>query len=1004
MFARLYNNKKPGNAQEDREDQKGQLQGRPSSLEAQSQSQSQVVPPPVKVQVPPPTATKKKKKTRPPKKRKNDNSNSNDPSSTSTEKKQRRNSGKNPKSFPYPSEKALALSSQLKALSTQKRLNEALELYWHESNDGIRDEYHACILIDCCGRCGNIAEGENIVHKLKLQHYKKRQQKGGDSVGAGTGDDSFILNVQTKTALLKGYVHSGMIQKAFLLYRQMMDMETTVGSERESQLKSKSKSNGHNNNNGPNVRTLNTLLRGCLWSAATTYAKENVTKGSKSKINYEVHGGVITSEQIWPLSSPSASSSSSGRKRKLGTSSGRSGSELVPDHSSFEYSIILLSQALRVKEAEARINLFQRRFGITMTSRSRKKKGNDINISDNNENDDGREKQQHSYSFTAEDPTALETLVVSYISLTRACALLGKNTQAESCASKVLSLTSSMLSNRNQHQNNNDSTSDILCNENSNKDACTATNITSKIQIEGGKRAWKQPRHGHGVDNHRRHHHPAQEQQSRRVVSNKLFRVHRIKEIQSEAKMILNVIEKRHKSSSTNNNKKNTTTSTVGIDLPFYLFTRLLYFGGGGTTDLSALSSANRIKGGEKAGDNDNGNNSFGNQKNNDLELNDQVMLLNSLWSSFGLAEATREAYTTTNTNCVLPNSSTGRALTKGDHDKISNILGVKDISVLHSDGSINFSTVFLTKKEIRKSKPKPIYLELGSGFGEWAVCQARNNPSCDYVAVELRSDRVSQIFAKSILNESGTPLDNLCCIGSECGKLLTDRIREASISKIFINHPEPPTQTFGANSSVITSIANGGDEPAHMLNSQTIISAIKCLDGVSGELVIVTDNFWYAKLLCSTLLKAMSSLSKGENENVRLYNNHFDGDGQVGIRRVEEFHQGQSKVFLYEGKPNEAIGHFTDKNEGQQSGSSYFDRLWRSGAGTHAETEKRFIISMSRSFINIERRRLTSKKDGFSSTLSKKKKGSKKAKKRSAEKQKIRNARRLKKKQKSDL
>jgi hypothetical protein len=55
-----------------------------------------------------------------------------------------------------PSEAARALSTKLKDYSLQKRLNEALDLYLHESNDSIRDEHHACIVIDCSARAGCI--------------------------------------------------------------------------------------------------------------------------------------------------------------------------------------------------------------------------------------------------------------------------------------------------------------------------------------------------------------------------------------------------------------------------------------------------------------------------------------------------------------------------------------------------------------------------------------------------------------------------------------------------------------------------------------------------------------------------------------------------------------------------------------------------------------------------------------------------------------------------------
>lgn len=56
-----------------------------------------------------------------------------------------------------PSQEALALSAKLKEFSAQKRLQDALELYWDESSDKIRDTHHACILVDCSARCGAIA-------------------------------------------------------------------------------------------------------------------------------------------------------------------------------------------------------------------------------------------------------------------------------------------------------------------------------------------------------------------------------------------------------------------------------------------------------------------------------------------------------------------------------------------------------------------------------------------------------------------------------------------------------------------------------------------------------------------------------------------------------------------------------------------------------------------------------------------------------------------------------
>lgn len=748
----------------------------------------------------------------------------------------------NKRSKSLPSEQAIALSSQLKLLSNQKKLQEAIELYYHESNDGIRDEVHACIVIDCCARCGDISKGEDIVKKLKEEQ--------------GITD----INVQTKTALLKGYVHSGMIKEASLLYKEM--------------LKSKG---------GPNVRTLNTFLRGCLWSAATLFLDED--RNSFNGVNYEIFGGVISSEDIWP----------------------HRVHNLVPDLSSYEYSITLLTQALRISEAESRIQLLEKNFGFNS------KKSSDEGL-----------------HFYADDPFSLETLAVSYISLARAFALMNQKSRAETCASKVLSITSSI---------------DAVTNNNENNKKCSMKN-------SGGKRSWKSERKHDTDDND-----PESDQkQSRREISNKLFRQHKIHEIQSEANTILNIC-------------KNKNIGT--IDLPFFITTRLLYFNGGGTTDQSATLLPIT--------------------KHSSDDCN-QLYLLNSLWNSFGLASAIKKAYPNSN----LPFSK--KVLNEKDCVRIIEVLGFHRMNILNSNGFIDFACVFSKKHDGKITLPnepnRPLYLELGSGFGEWAVYQAQHNRSCDYVAVELRADRVHQMFTKAMLNSKGKPLENLCCIGSECGSLIHQRIINGSISKIFINHPEPPTQTYGSDVEMLNTISRGGEEPAHMLNSATIFSAIRCLNETNGELIIVTDNRWYGKLLCSTLLKVMLKCNE-EQSGLSFYNKKFSE--QSGIYQVEIFHEQRSsskrtkeKIILYEGKPNEAIGHFTAENEKNQTGSSYFDRLWRSGAGTHAEVEKRFIICITR-YPPLEYT-----KRHVERTQSKKPKN----KKRNAEKQKARNERRLIKKQ----
>lgn len=721
-----------------------------------------------------------------------------------------------------PSEAALGLSAQLKDLSSKKCLNEALELYWDGSNDNIRDTHHACILIDCCARCGNILKGEEIVEELKRS---KKQ-----------------VSIETHTALLKGYAHSGMIHKADSLFRSI--------------------SQSRDKRNRPNVRTLNTLLRGCLWTAATLKAN--------SDLQYTLSGGVVTSKEAWSRVDKSIESSL--------------------DSSSYEYYIAQLCYALRLEEANQLVSEMKRRYGVPNIPNVTRQVAPDSSL----------------------DPTLLESLAISTAALARASAMLGKIELAKKNADETISLVEAAR-------------------------ACASSEerptSASLKGASGGKRAWRDPARG-GASN-----------PPRRSVSNSIFRGHRLSEVELEAHGILRICS---------GNASRLTPKTLAR----YLLTRVLYFSGGGTTVLS--SKANE-------------------------EVPDNVGFLrcqlgNALWYSFGLSELCRK---------IKPALHQGITILGENHCSwMHDLVGLDSgSSIISEDGYIDFQSVFRSSVDRSEISSRPLDIELGAGFGDWIVHQAQSNPNRNYVAVELRADRVAQTVTKAILNESGVPLENLCSVGADCGSFLRNRLRESSVSSIFVNHPEPPTQTYGSNEADLKSIAEGGAEPAHMLASDTLLLSLKCLTVDStSRLVIVTDNRWYARLICATLLKVIRS-----NKNL-----HCCATPSLSqLRHVETFGSaGRDRVFMYEGQPCETIGHSVARHG--SGGSSYFDRLWRAGAGIHAERRSRFIIVVERCEGAISA--------GGKSTGSwapKEKSGkSKKNRKKSEEKQRRRNERRLAKKQ----
>lgn len=244
---------------------------------------------------------------------------------------------KKPKKRKKLSQGALRLSSKLQELSQKKLLSQALEIYWDSQNEKIRDGFHACIAVDCCARCGDMEEAEKIIKEVKRSGR--------------------VVNVETKTALIKGYSHSGDMARSSEIFESMC----------------KEKAFEHQ----PNVRTLNTFLRGCMWTAATLNNKDQIV------------GGVVSSERAWKLF----------RQLQEHPPGGFSASV---DISSFEYSISLLSYALRINDTEERIRELREMYGVT--SRKGELEGG--------------------------NRTILETLATAYLGLARANAVLGHKKEA----------------------------------------------------------------------------------------------------------------------------------------------------------------------------------------------------------------------------------------------------------------------------------------------------------------------------------------------------------------------------------------------------------------------------------------------------------------------------------------------------------------------------------------------------------------------------------------------
>ena len=89
------------------------------------------------------------------------------------------------------------------------------------------------------------------------------------------------MPIQAWTALLKGYVHGGLMAKADSLFMALCGNAAADVNDGSSK---KRKRVERNHGDRANVRTLKTLLRGCLWSAATLN-EDAKTEPKKKKAN-----------------------------------------------------------------------------------------------------------------------------------------------------------------------------------------------------------------------------------------------------------------------------------------------------------------------------------------------------------------------------------------------------------------------------------------------------------------------------------------------------------------------------------------------------------------------------------------------------------------------------------------------------------------------------------------------------------------------------------------------
>lgn len=156
-----------------------------------------------------------------------------------------------------------------------------------------------------------------------------------------------------------------------------------------------------------------------------------------------------------------------------------------------------------------------------------------------------------------------------------------------------------------------------------------------------------------------------------------------------------------------------------------------------------------------------------------------------------------------------------------------------------------------------------PVHVEFCSGNGTWIAEKAQAHPEINWVAVEIRFDRIQKIWAK----KKNLHLDNLFIVHGEGLASSRHYFPEGSVSAVYVNFPDPWPKKRHAkhriiqapfSEEVIRLLENGGcctlvtDDPVYSEQMQEVMQAQKGLvdlfpeQGFSTEVKGYGSSFFY--------------------------------------------------------------------------------------------------------------------------------------------------------------
>jgi tRNA (guanine-N7-)-methyltransferase len=155
-------------------------------------------------------------------------------------------------------------------------------------------------------------------------------------------------------------------------------------------------------------------------------------------------------------------------------------------------------------------------------------------------------------------------------------------------------------------------------------------------------------------------------------------------------------------------------------------------------------------------------------------------------------------------------------------------------------DQKIDLEQMFQNKKSKK--------LEICSGLGDWVVDKAYHDRESDWVSLEMRHERVFQIWSRMTFSN----LDNMLILCGEAHATLDKSIQDKAFDEVYINYPDPP---FWEGSK-------------QRLIDEQFLKHVHRVIKPGGSLIIVTDNTGYKEIMVNELkqLKKMFESAYGRD------------------------------------------------------------------------------------------------------------------------------------------